>query len=65
MENDYFSSNDFLTLTGSPSGPVTFDASWPFSPTTTSNSTISPSPTLRTALRGLLREMAVFEENYD
>merc|ERR1719295_713117 len=46
-------------LTDEPSGPVTFDASLPLSPTTTSNSTSSPSPTLLTAFLGLFREIAV------
>lgn len=47
-------------MTDWPSGPVTLEASLPFSPTTTSNSTSSPSPTLRTAFLGLFREMAVW-----
>lgn len=51
-----------LPLTDVPFGPVTFAASFPFSPTTTSNSTTSPSPTLRTIFFGLFFLIAVYIE---
>merc|ERR1712234_81729 len=50
-------------LTGAPSGPHTFEASLPFSPITTSNSTTSPSPTDLTAFLGLFLTMAVWWTN--
>lgn len=49
----------FLPCSGTPPGPVTFSASAPFSPSTTTNSTVSPS-TLRSYFLGLLFSMVVW-----
>ncbi len=54
----FFSAAYLLPKTGSPPGPVTFDASLPFSPSTISNSTFSVSPTDFLYLLGLFLMMA-------